>query len=175
MAVVIQNMGALNAYRWEMALRGILVHVHVAAVKTAERAQKEVAPTLTGALKKSITTRAIIPAGAAGAGAEAIVSLGRSDLTTAVITTKPDAHFSWVETPDPILPHKSVLVFPILPGWRPKRTKPLSEKEQREQKVIVTKVRGRRYNRWRERGVRLAANRLNAVLGRLRLRLVLEV
>lgn len=163
MPVVIENLESLDAHRWEMALRGIILQVHMTVEKTAEKAQKEAAPTLTGELRKSIETHAVLRP-------------GRSEMMSEIITTKPDAHLSWVKTVSPITPTRSsVLVFPILPGWRPKRTKTLSEKEQREQKIIVARVRGRRYNRWREKGVIEAAKRLRAAIGRLKLRIVLEV
>jgi len=146
-------------------------------VETGVEAERDAAPELTGELKKSIRAEDITPAGAdPSALSEAIISQGRSELTTAIITTKPDAHLSWVETVPIIRPVDSpVLVFPILPGWRPKRVKRLGRKEQEEGKVIARWVRGRPYNKWRERGMEETAKRLSRVLGRLKLRVVLEI
>lgn len=167
----------LNPHHWLVAIRRVAVYVHRLGVATGLEAEREAAPELTGALKKSIIAEDITPAGAdPSASSEAIISRGRSELMSAIITTKPQAHLSWVKTAPIIRPVSgSVLVFPILPGWKPKRTKRLGTKEQDENKVIVAWVRGRPYNRWRERGMQETAKRLRRALGRLRLRVILEV
>jgi len=175
MPVVIQNREALNPHRLEMSLRRVAVFIHETGVETALDAEKRAAPSLTGELRRSIRPEAIVLAEVGGPRREAIAGLGRSELTTAIVTTKPQAHFSWVKTTGTIRPRSSpILVFPILPGWRPKRVKELSEKEAREGIVITAFVRGRKYNPWRERAMKDTGRRLAAVLGRLRLRTVFE-
>lgn len=175
--VTLTGTSSLNPHRWAQTLRRLAVFAHGMAVETGVEAERDAAPELTGELKRSIRAEAITPAGAdPSALVEAIISKGRSELTTAIITTKPDAHLSWVETVAKIRPvDSSVLVFPILPGWRPRRTKALSAKEQEEGKVITAWVRGRSYNRWRERGMIETVKRLRRVLGRLKIQMVLEI
>lgn len=161
--VVLTGAGGLSPYRWEDMLRRIAIYVHRLGVETGLEAEREAAPKLTGELARSIAS-------------EPLVRAGRSEFLEAIVTRKPDAHFSWVETKPIIRPVKSsVLVFPILPQWRPKHEKELSEKELREKKIITAWVRGRAYNPWRERGMEDAVERLERVLGRLRLQPILEV
>lgn len=175
MPVVIRNQEGLNPHRLETSLRRVAIFIHETAVETALEAEKQAAPTLTGELRRGIRAEAIVPAEVGGVRREAIAGLGRSELTTAIVTTTPQAHFSWVKTITPIRPRTSpVLVFPLLPGWRPKRVKELSEKEQREGIVITAFVRGRKYNPWREKGMKEAGRRLAAALGRLKLQTVFE-
>jgi hypothetical protein len=175
MPVVIENREALDAYRLEMTLRRLALFLHQTGVETALEAEKKAAPKLTGELRRSIRSEVIVPAEVGGTRREAIAGLGRSELTTAIVTTKPQAHFSWVKTQPIIYPRRSpVLVFPIRPGWKPKRRKELSEKEQREGIVITAFVRGRKYNPWREKGMSDAGKRLTAALGRLNLKTVFE-
>lgn len=166
---IIKGLVALSPHRWEMFLRHFALFVHNTAEEVALQEQRRAAPVLTGELRESIRAEAPFtalrqppfPVGA---------------FRTDIVTTKPDAHFSWVETVPKIFPVRSpVLVFPILPGWRPKRTKVLSEKEITENKIITAWVRGRKYRRWRERGTEEAYKRLSTMLPRLRLRPILGI
>jgi len=165
---VITGLVALTPYHWEMFLRNFCIFIHETAVRVAEEEQKRAAPVLTGRLRSSIRAEAHLPI----LPPRAPFHVGA--FLTDIVSTKPGAPFSWVETEPRIYPVQSpVLVFPILPGWRPKRVKPLSEKEIEEEKIITAWVRGRKYNNWRERGTEAAYRRLAAMFPRLTLRPIL--